>query len=59
MMDEMAATMDPELRKQVAGNHGTDDTDNDVSDQAESIAFHEQAREPARNRPDDQPSNKT
>jgi len=37
---------DAELRKQHAGDHGTDDADDNIAKQAEAGALHEQAGEP-------------
>src|SRR5262249_12854641 len=44
-----------DARQQPAGNQGSDDPDNDIAQQSKAVAFHEQARQPARNPADDQP----
>ena len=45
----------PDHRQQPAGDHGADDADHDVADQAEAIALDDLPGQPACDRADDQP----
>ena len=44
----------PQLRKQHAGNQGTDDADENIAEQAEAGPLHQQAGKPASDRANDQ-----
>src|SRR5262249_1598878 len=57
--DNPAAENNPEPRQEPAGNEGADNADHDVADEPKAVALHDKTCEPAGNRTNNQPNDKT